>query len=66
VKSRLFKIVIAAEFEEDIDHHDVNDIIMMALRTPGIPSGRAKVVTSPIDTLTCEPIPVNVPSHLLN
>lgn len=66
MKARLFKIVIAAEFEHDVDVNQVGDIIMKALQTPGVPSGRAKVMAAPIDPLTLEPIAPPVPSHLLN
>lgn len=44
MKSRLFKIVIAAEFDQEYDHTIVADAVMQALQTEGIPRGRARVV----------------------
>lgn len=44
MKSRLFKIIIAAEFETEHDHAHIADAVMRALATDGIPRGAARVV----------------------
>lgn len=44
MKSRLFKIIIAAEFEVEQDHITVAEAVLRSLATPGVPCGTARVV----------------------
>lgn len=44
MKSRLFKVIIAAEFEDEHDHRIIADAIMRALQSEGVPRGRAQVL----------------------
>lgn len=44
MKSRLFRIIIAAEFEQEQDHASVADAVLKSLATEGIPRGTARVV----------------------
>ena len=59
MKSRLFKIVIAAEFESDVDEASLAEGIMQALRSPSVPAGQAKVMVQPLDPKLLAPIPIS-------
>ena len=48
MKSRTFKIVIAAQFDDEQDEADISARVMQALQTEGIPRGRAQVVAMPV------------------
>ena len=62
VKSKLFKIVIAAEFSNTIDSDHVLEAVMKALQVPIIPAGNAKVIVTPIDPLSLKPYVLTAPS----
>jgi hypothetical protein len=48
MKSRLFKVIIAAEFEQEFDEDEMSSRIMQALQTAAIPRGRAQVLAEAI------------------
>lgn len=50
MKARIFKIVIAAEFEDEVDERIVSDGIMKALQCEAVPRGRAQVLSQAIPT----------------
>lgn len=52
MKARLFKIVIAVEFDQEQDEVTVADGIMQALQSPTVPAGAAQVVAVPIEAVT--------------
>lgn len=48
MRTRLYKIVIAAEFEDEQDEGVIADIVMRSLQHAEVPRGRAQVVALPI------------------
>lgn len=59
MKARLFKIIIAAQFDQDVDEATLADNVMKSLQNPLIPTGAAKVFVQPIDAVTHQGIPIN-------
>lgn len=67
MKARLYKIVIAAEFEDEQEVALIADAVMRSLQSPGVPVGRARVQAVPLDPRTLEPMDeCPIPRHLLN
>lgn len=59
MKARLFKIIIAAQFDQDVDETALAENVMKSLQNPLIPSGAAKVMVQPIDAQTNQAIPIS-------
>lgn len=67
MKARLYKIVIAAEFDDEQEIDIVADAVVRSLQSPDVPAGHARVQAVPLDPMTLEPMEwCPTPRHLLN
>lgn len=64
MKSRVFKIIIAAEFDEEQDVALVSEVIMRSLQHPGVPTGRCQVLAIPMTLEQVQKLPQEVLDRL--